>query len=156
MLVVVGCSSRNRYICTSGVLVSFGVRLSFGLFSQSFTMATAAATPTGQRSTCGSGTPLSPTRITRLQEKQQLRDLNDRLAVYIDKVRSLECENEVLHLQISEKEDVRSREVTGLKALYETELADARRSLDDSSKERAWLQIELGKLKTDHEQLLQK
>uniref|UniRef100_UPI0037E93CFA lamin-B1 n=1 Tax=Semicossyphus pulcher TaxID=241346 RepID=UPI0037E93CFA len=115
----------------------------------------ATATPTGQRSTCGSGTPLSPTRISRLQEKQQLRDLNDRLAVYIDKVRSLESENDVLHLQISEKEDVRSREVSGLKALYETELADARRSLDDSSKERAWLQIELGKIRSDHEQLLQ-
>uniref|UniRef100_A0A7N6FFP4 Lamin B1 n=1 Tax=Anabas testudineus TaxID=64144 RepID=A0A7N6FFP4_ANATE len=118
-------------------------------------MATAAATPTGKRSTCGGDTPLSPTRITRLQEKQQLRDLNDRLAVYIDKVRSLETENEVLHLQISEKEGIRSREVTGLKALYETELADARRCLDDSSKERAWLQIELGKLKTEHEQLQQ-
>ncbi|XP_075935952.1 lamin-B1 isoform X1 [Anarhichas minor] len=116
-------------------------------------MATAAGTPTGQRSTCGSGTPLSPNRITRLQEKQQLRDLNDRLAVYIDKVRSLESENDVLHLQINEKEDVRSREVTGLKSLYETELADARRCLDESSKERAWLQIELGKIKSDHEQL---
>lgn len=118
-------------------------------------MATPTATPTGQRSTCSGGTPLSPTRITRLQEKQQLRDLNDRLAVYIDKVRSLESENSVLHRKISEKEEVRSRELTGLKALYETELADARRSLDDSSKERAWLQIELGKIKTDHEQLLQ-
>ncbi|XP_047425360.1 lamin-B1 [Mugil cephalus] len=118
-------------------------------------MATAAATPTGQKSTCGSSTPLSPTRISRLQEKQQLRDLNDRLAVYIDKVRSLESENDILHLQISEKEEVRSREVTGLKSLYETELADARRSLDDSSKERAWLQIELGQIKSEHEQLLQ-
>lgn len=116
----------------------------------------AAATPTGRRGTCsGSGTPLSPTRITRLQEKQQLRDLNDRLAVYIDKVRSLESENDILHLQISEKEESRSRELGGLKALYETELADARRSLDDSSKERAWLQIELGKIKCDHEQLQQ-
>ncbi|XP_042365338.1 LOW QUALITY PROTEIN: lamin-B1 [Plectropomus leopardus] len=115
----------------------------------------AAATPTGQRSTCGSGTPLSPSRITRLQEKQQLRDLNDRLAVYIDKVRSLESENDVLHLQISEKEELRSRELSGLKALYETELADARRCLDESSKERAWLQIELGKIKSEHEQLLQ-
>ncbi|XP_049908764.1 lamin-B1 isoform X1 [Epinephelus moara] len=115
----------------------------------------AAATPTGQRSTCGSGTPLSPSRITRLQEKQQLRELNDRLAAYIDKVRSLESENDVLHLQISEREEVRSREVSGLKALYETELADARRCLDESSKERAWLQIELGKLKSEHEQLLQ-
>lgn len=99
---------------------------------------------------------MSPTRISRLQEKQQLRDLNDRLAVYIDKVRSLESENDILHLQIDEKEEVRTREITGLKALYETELADARRCLDDSSKERAWLQIELGKIKSDHEQLQQK
>ncbi|KAF3848710.1 hypothetical protein F7725_015207, partial [Dissostichus mawsoni] len=82
-----------------------------------------------------------------------VRNLNDRLAVYIDKVRSLESENSVLHLQINETEEVRSREVTGLKALYETELADARRCLDDSSKERAWLQIELGKFRSDHEQL---
>lgn len=119
------------------------------------TMASVPATPTGQKSTCGGGTPLSPTRITRLQEKQQLRDLNDRLAVYIDKVRSLESENDVLHLKISEKEEVRSRELSGLKALYETELADARKSLDDSSKERAWLQIELGKIKSEHELLLQ-
>lgn len=118
-------------------------------------MATVTATPTGQRSTCASSTPLSPTRISRLQEKQQLRDLNDRLAVYIDKVRSLESENDVLVLQINEKEEVRSREVTGLKALYETELADARRCLDDSSKERAWLQIELGNKKSDYELLQQ-
>ena len=80
----------------------------------------------------------------------------DRLAVYIDKVRSLESENGVLRLQIDEKEEVRSREITGLKSLYETELADARKSLDESSKERAWLQIELGKIKSEHEQLLQK
>ncbi|XP_053501185.1 lamin-B1 [Ictalurus furcatus] len=125
-------------------------------------MATATSTPAGQRistrassGTGGSGTPLSPTRITRLQEKEELSHLNDRLAVYIDKVRSLESENSVLHLQISEKEEVRSRELTGLKSLYETELADARRSLDDTAKERARLQIELGKLRTEHEQLLQ-
>lgn len=116
-------------------------------------MATAPSTPAGQRL---SSTPLSPTRITRLQEKEELSHLNDRLAVYIDKVRSLESENSVLHLQILEKEDVRSRELTGLKALYETELADARRSLDDTAKDRARLQIELGKIKTEHEQLLQR
>ncbi|KAK0137864.1 Lamin-B1 [Merluccius polli] len=117
----------------------------------------AAATPASQRrSTCaGSSTPLSPTRLTRLQEKRELSDLNDRLAVYIDKVRSLESENTVLHLQISERREEAGREVSGLKALYETELADARISLDESAKERAWLQIELGKLKSDHDQLLQ-
>ncbi|KAM9456589.1 lamin-B1 isoform 1-T2 [Clarias gariepinus] len=122
-------------------------------------MATATSTPAGQRistrASTGAGTPLSPTRITRLQEKEELSHLNDRLAVYIDKVRSLESENSVLHLKISEKEEVRSRELTGLKSLYENELADARRSLDDTAKERARLQIELGKLRTEHEQLLQ-
>ncbi|KAI1905141.1 hypothetical protein AGOR_G00013080 [Albula goreensis] len=121
-------------------------------------MATATSTPAGQRistRTSAASTPLSPTRISRLQEKEELSNLNDRLAVYIDKVRSLESENSVLHLQISEKEEVRSRELTGLKSLYETELADTRRSLDDTAKERARLQIELGKLKTEHEQLLQ-
>ncbi|KAJ8338665.1 hypothetical protein SKAU_G00354510 [Synaphobranchus kaupii] len=121
-------------------------------------MATATSTPAGQRMstrTSATSTPLSPTRISRLQEKEELSHLNDRLATYIDKVRSLESENSVLHLQISEKEEVRSREVTGLKSLYETELADTRRSLDDTAKERARLQIELGKLRTEHEQLLQ-
>ncbi|KAG9353814.1 hypothetical protein JZ751_011938 [Albula glossodonta] len=121
-------------------------------------MATATSTPAGQRistRTSAASTPLSPTRISRLQEKEELSNLNDRLAIYIDKVRSLESENSVLHLQISEKEEVRSRELTGLKSLYETELADTRRSLDDTAKERARLQIELGKLKTEHEQLLQ-
>lgn len=130
---------------------------SFVQVSYSNTMASVTATPIGQRSTCrGGGTPLSPTRISRLQEKQQLRELNDRLAVYIDKVRSLESENSVLHLQINEREEDRTREITALKSLYETELADARRCLDDSSKDRAWLQIELGKIKNEYEQLQQK
>ncbi|XP_017345327.2 lamin-B1 isoform X1 [Ictalurus punctatus] len=146
------------------ILISGHIRLahSFIRLEDKFTMATATSTPAGQRistrassGTGGGGTPLSPTRITRLQEKEELSHLNDRLAVYIDKVRSLESENSVLHLQISEKEEVRSRELTGLKSLYETELADARRSLDDTAKERARLQIELGKLRTEHEQLLQ-
>lgn len=98
--------------------------------------------------------PLSPTRISRLQEKEELRQLNDRLAAYIDKVRGLETENSTLQLQASEREEVRGREVTGLKALYETELADTRQVLDDTARERARLQIELGKVRAEHEQLL--
>ncbi|KAM3940021.1 lamin-B1 [Leptodactylus fuscus] len=116
----------------------------------------ATSTPTAPRQSSrrsSMSTPLSPTRISRLQEKEELRHLNDRLAVYIDKVRSLESENSVLQLQVTEREEVRSREVTGLKELYETELADARRTLDDTARERAKLQIELGKLRGDYDQL---
>ncbi|XP_014442121.2 lamin-B1 [Tupaia chinensis] len=63
-------------------------------------------------------------------------------------------ENSALQLQVTEREEVRGRELTGLKALYETELADARRALDDTARERAKLQIELGKFKAEHDQLL--
>ncbi|XP_028911515.1 lamin-B1 [Ornithorhynchus anatinus] len=117
------------------------------------------ATSTPVRSRPGSrasvsSTPLSPTRLSRLQEKEELRELNDRLAVYIDRVRSLETENSALQLQASEREEGRGRELSGIKALYETELADARRALDDTARERAKLQIELGKCKAEQEQQL--
>lgn len=118
-------------------------------------MASAACTPAGQQSLPRgtSSTPLSPARISRLQEKEELQQLNDRLAAYIDTVRSLESENSVLQIQIREREDVRNRELTGLRTLYETELADARKALDDTARERARLQIELGKIKSEQEQL---
>ncbi|XP_074542960.1 lamin-A-like isoform X2 [Halichoeres trimaculatus] len=101
----------------------------------------------------GASTPLSPNRITRLQEKEDLCNLNDRLAVYIDKVRSLEAENAGLRVRITESETEVTRELTGLKAAYETELADARQTLDSVAKERARLQLELGKLREDYKEL---
>lgn len=115
------------------------------------------ATATPSRSATGSAraaatTPLSPTRISRLQEKEELSHLNDRLAVYIDRVRSLELENDRLMVKVSEKEEVTTREVTGIKALYESELADARRILDETARERAKLQIDLGKANAELEE----
>lgn len=101
----------------------------------------------------GPATPLSPTRLSRLQEKEELRELNDRLAHYIDRVRALELENDRLLLKISEKEEVTTREVSGIKALYESELADARRALDETARERARLQIEMGKLSAQLEEV---
>ncbi|KFO87741.1 Lamin-B2, partial [Buceros rhinoceros silvestris] len=45
-----------------------------------------------------------------------------------------------------------SLQVSGIKSLYESELADARRVLDETAKERARLQIEIGKLGAELEE----
>lgn len=39
--------------------------------------------------------------------------------------------------------------MSGIKALYESELADARRVLDETARERARLQIEIGKARAE-------
>ncbi|XP_053350374.1 lamin [Clarias gariepinus] len=101
----------------------------------------------------GASSVLSPARITRLQEKEDLSNLNDRLAVYIDKVRSLEVENAGLRMRITESETEVSRELGGMKAAYENELADARKTLDSVAKERARLQLELSKIREDYKEL---
>uniref|UniRef100_A0A8C1GAQ8 Lamin A n=1 Tax=Cyprinus carpio TaxID=7962 RepID=A0A8C1GAQ8_CYPCA len=111
-------------------------------------------TPGQKRNTRGGTTTiLSPNRITRLQEKEDLCNLNDRLAVYIDKVRSLEVENAGLRMRITESETEISRELSGMKAAYEAELADARKTLDSVAKERARLQLELSKVREDYKEL---
>lgn len=80
-------------------------------------------------------------RATREEEKQELQHLNDRLATYIDRVKALEAENSKLTTQITTTKDTVEREVDNVKKMYETELDDARRLLDDTAKEKARQQI---------------
>jgi len=91
-----------------------------------------------------------------MQEKNDLASLNDRLAVYIDRVRHLETENSRLSRIVQTQEDTVTREVSGIKGMYENELTGARRLLDEMAKEKAKLQIEVGKLKSELEELKEK
>ncbi|NWS27124.1 LAML3 protein, partial [Polioptila caerulea] len=97
--------------------------------------------------------PLSPARLSRLQEKEELRQLNDRLAAYIERVRALEADKSALQQRLSEHQAGSDRELGCLRLHYEAELADARRALDDIAIERATLQVELGKIGEEHRQL---
>ena len=98
----------------------------------------------------------SPSRLSRLQEKDQLTTLNDRLAAYIDHIRSLESDNEKLTLQIQTFEETSRREVDNVKALYERELAAARKLVDEVAKENAKLSVNVGTYKSDAEEWMRK
>lgn len=90
--------------------------------------------------------PLSPTRLSRIQEKADLQNLNNRLAAYIDKVRSLEQENNRLCRQIQSSEETTTREVSHIKDMYENELNQTRVALDSLAKEKAKLEIDTKRL----------
>ncbi|XP_015432137.1 PREDICTED: lamin Dm0-like isoform X2 [Dufourea novaeangliae] len=107
------------------------------------------STPIGQRP----GSPLSPTRYSRLQEKNDLQNLNDRLACYIDKVRHLETENSRLSREVETTKETITREVSNIKLMYDHELSDARKLLDDTAKERAKLEIDTKRLWDHNEEL---
>lgn len=119
------------------------------LTTTTVTQSTSAETPRAGVSPGRRARSPSPARITRMQEKEQLQNLNDRLAAYIDRVRYLENENSRLLVQVRSTEETVSREVTNIKSLYESELGEARKLLDDTAKEKAKLQLEANKYKTE-------
>ncbi|XP_063704304.1 lamin Dm0-like isoform X2 [Culicoides brevitarsis] len=116
-----------------------------------------ASTPAPSTSTPGGQTaassPLSPTRHSRLVEKVELQNLNDRLACYIDRVRHLESENARLSVQVQTTQETVTREVTNIKAMYEHELSDARKLLDETAREKAKLEIDTKRLWEENEEL---
>lgn len=97
--------------------------------------------------------PLSPTRHSRLQEKQDLQNLNDRLACYIDKVRYLEAENSRLTREIQTSQETVTREVSNIKSMYDSELSDARKLLDETHREKARLEIDVKRLLDENDEL---
>lgn len=104
-------------------------------------MATTAASPRTPAPSERLGAA-SPIKMNRIQEKEELQHLNDRLAVYIDRVRSLEEANTKLTAEITMTKSRTKTEVETVKGMYESELADARRLLDETAKEKAREQIE--------------
>lgn len=100
--------------------------------------------------------PLSPTRISRLQEKKQLQSLNDRLAQYIERVRHLETENNKLEYQLHTYHETKTKEVTSMKDLYDAELIQLRKALDNEAKERARIDLDNKRLIHQNQELSSK
>ncbi|XP_017043928.1 lamin Dm0 [Drosophila ficusphila] len=97
--------------------------------------------------------PLSPTRHSRVAEKVELQNLNDRLATYIDRVRNLETENSRLTIEVQTTRDTVTRETTNIKNIFEAELLETRRLLDETARDRARAEIDIKRLWEENDDL---
>ncbi|TMS11715.1 Desmin [Larimichthys crocea] len=87
---------------------------------------------------------------TRTNEKAELQHLNDRFASYIEKVRFLEQQNQVLSVEV---ERLRGREPTRIADLYEEEMNELRRQIEILTNQRSRIEVERDNLADDLDKL---
>merc|ERR1719156_497986 len=93
----------------------------------------------------------NPTAVIaqREKEKRDLQELNDRFASYIERVRFLEADNKRLQSIIDTlKVKFEQLKVT-LKEMYENELEQARKTIDETTKAKAEVELKVARLEEE-------
>ncbi|XP_061578804.1 internexin neuronal intermediate filament protein, alpha b [Cololabis saira] len=91
-------------------------------------------------------------KIIRTNEKEQMQGLNDRFAMFIDKVRNLEQSNKVLETELVALRQ-RQAEPSRLAELYQQEIRELRSQLEEVNGEKSQLLIERDTIDDDLQKL---
>ncbi|XP_078658424.1 vimentin-like isoform X1 [Branchiostoma floridae x Branchiostoma belcheri] len=84
----------------------------------------------------------------RVQEKEEMQTLNQRLAGYIDKVRFLETRNEELEIEVRSLQ-AGHQNFHQMKEMFEQEIRELRRAIDTLSNEKAIVEVDRGNLEEE-------
>ncbi|KAJ8248139.1 hypothetical protein GJAV_G00238760 [Gymnothorax javanicus] len=91
-------------------------------------------------------------KTIRTNEKEQMQGLNDRFAMFIEKVRNLEQQNKVLETELVMLRG-RQNEPSRLADLYQEELRDLRAQLDALNNEKSQILVERDNIEDDLQKL---
>ncbi|XP_070684598.1 internexin neuronal intermediate filament protein, alpha b [Pempheris klunzingeri] len=91
-------------------------------------------------------------KIIRTNEKEQMQGLNDRFAMFIEKVRNLEQHNKVLETELTALRQ-RQTEPSRLAELYQQEIRELRSQVDELNGEKSQLLIERDSIEDDLQKL---
>ena len=93
---------------------------------------------------------------SRKKEHTQLKNLNGRLASYIETVRRLESELTICRKQIHTIQESKSSEIVKIRTTYEGHVNDLQATIDDISTEKAKLEIDFANAVSDVNSLKEK
>ena len=95
-----GSSSESVVIMTSSSSSSSSIKNSAVVNGSSIKLTTSSSS---------SSSNVSPSRMSRVQEKEELQTLNDRFANYIERARNLEAENLQLSVQLTNAKELHTQ-----------------------------------------------
>ncbi|KAM8739147.1 internexin neuronal intermediate filament protein, alpha a [Acanthopagrus schlegelii] len=91
-------------------------------------------------------------KVIRTNEKEQLQGLNDRFAMFIDKVRNLEQQNKVLEMELVTLRQKQS-EPSRISHLYQQELRDLRSQLEELNRDKNRILLERNNMEDELQKL---
>jgi intermediate filament protein if len=110
-----------------------------------------ASMPPGSSLAMIQSTGVNLLNTSRVQEKKDMQDLNERLANFIEKTRFLEAQNRRLADELEKLKAKWGKETSNVKIMYQAELDEARRLLEEANHGKGVLEVRVASL----EELLQ-
>ncbi|XP_074521630.1 internexin neuronal intermediate filament protein, alpha b [Halichoeres trimaculatus] len=144
-----GMSSRGGYR-TSSATRSSGTSL--GSYNRKSARSYSSSMPLETFDLTQSSVLNNEFKIIRTNEKEQMQGLNDRFAMFIEKVRNLEQSNKVLETELTALRQ-RQTEPSRLAELYQQEIRELRSQLEELNGEKSQLMIERDSIDDDLQKL---
>lgn len=149
-------ASKNVIIQRSGMFGSQNSRNSGGYGAERSVRYSTTGAASGASLALIHSTGMMDVKTSRVQEKKDMQDLNERFANYIEKVRFLEAQNRRLVDELEKLKSKWGKETNAVKIMFQAELEEARRLLDEANREKGRLELRVASLEEMMEELRQR